>query len=66
MYKSRYTMHFDAKEKDGIILMNTLSGAMDIVQSDVIEILSKVREGKDLGEEYRDVIEHLIIAEICL
>lgn len=59
MYTSKYTMHFDSKENGGIILMNTLSGAMDIVQNDVIGILSKVRNGKDLGEEYRDVIEHL-------
>lgn len=46
MYVSRYTLFFPIENTEDIILLNPLSGAVDIIDSEVVDIINKIKDGK--------------------
>ncbi|MBU6996722.1 MAG: radical SAM protein [Theionarchaea archaeon] len=49
MYVSRYTFFFPISDTEDIILVNPLSGAVDIVDAEVINVIKNLRKGKLTG-----------------
>lgn len=51
MYVSRYTFFFPILNTEDIILVNPLSGAVDIVDAPVIDVITRVKEGKPVHDK---------------
>lgn len=51
MYVSRYTFFFPITDTEDIILVNPLSGAVDIVDAGVIDTINRIKEGKPVEDE---------------
>ena len=59
MYVSRYTFFFPITDTEDIILVNPLSGAVDIVDEGVINTINSIKEGKPVDDEetLRDLVK---------
>lgn len=60
MYASKYNLDFKIQDKERFILNNPLSGAVDIVEEEVLNVLMLIKKGENVGEEYEDLIKNLV------
>lgn len=59
MYASKYNLRIALKGTNEHVLINSLSGAVDIVDKKVLDVLDSVKDNGAAGEEYAELVDNL-------